>query len=151
MTTIPVQAVCNTILMKSFEEKITVTQMKLQKLLYFVFKDYLQKTDEALFSEQFETWPYGPVLPSVYNEFSSFGSDRITKLAKNADGSATIVSSEGAPSVMESINLIWSKYKRQNGIQLSNITHRPGSAWYKAHNKNELFLSNDDIKEDHVE
>ncbi len=87
--TVPVQAVCNTILKKSFIQGITVTPMKLQKLLYFVYRDYLQKYDRDLFSESFETWAYGPVLPSVYDEFKSFKASRITKFAKNADGSAT--------------------------------------------------------------
>lgn len=128
MISVPVQAICNTILLKSFEENINVTPMKLQKLLYFVYKDYLQRTGNQLFTERFETWQYGPVLSSVYTEFCSFRAGRITKLAKNADGSAIFISDDGAPDIMHSINAVWNKYKGMNGIQLSNITHLEGSA-----------------------
>ena len=88
---IPAQAVCNSILQLSFEENIPVSPMKLQKLLYFVYRDYLKETDELLFSERFEAWPSGPVLPSVYSEFKSFCDQPITKFAKNADGSVSVL------------------------------------------------------------
>ncbi len=150
MISVPVQAICNTILLKSFEENINVTPMKLQKLLYFVYKDYLQRTGNQLFTERFETWQYGPVLSSVYAEFCSFRANRITKLAKNADGSAIFISDDGAPDIMRSINDVWNKYKGMNGIQLSNITHSEGSAWYKAFKNEKAFLDNEDIKGDYV-
>lgn len=147
---VPVQAVCNTILLKSFEENISVTPMKLQKLVYFIFKDYLESTGKELFSEQFEAWQYGPVLSSVYSEFKSFGKERITKFAKNADGSATIVSPEGAPEVMKSITRVWEKYKFMTGVQLSQITHSPDSAWSKSYHSSNLFLNLEDIKNEHI-
>ena len=42
------QIIANTILMLAFEEKISVTPMKLQRLIYFIYKDFL-KTRYALF------------------------------------------------------------------------------------------------------
>lgn len=147
---VPVQAICNTILLKSFSENISVTPMKLQKLLYFVYREYFQKNNEPLFSEPFETWQYGPVLSSVYNEFSSFHANRITKFAKNADGSSTVISADGAPRIMDAIDTVWDKYKSFNGIELSNITHRPGSAWRKAFDSHSAVLNDKDILEDRV-
>lgn len=151
--TIPAQAVCNSILQQAFKEKIPVSPMKLQKLLYFVYRDYLKKTGEPLFSERFEAWPYGPVLPSIYDEFKSFHGKPITKFAKNADGSASIISStaSGAQGVVYSIASVWEKYKNYSGIDLSCITHRKGSAWYMASARHELMLDSEEIKEEPVD
>lgn len=69
---VSVQAFANTVLKKSFEELIQVSPMKLQKLLYFIYADYLKKTKEPLLSEKFQVWQYGPVLSSAYYEFKSW-------------------------------------------------------------------------------
>lgn len=144
---IPVQAVCNSLLKKSFEENISITPMKLQKLLYFVYREYLQKYSIELFTERFEVWQYGPVLPSVYSEFRSFHSSRITQFAKNANGSATVVSENGSGRVViDVINTVWNRYKYYSGIELSKLTHKPGTAWYKAFVQKESTLKMQDIK-----
>lgn len=147
---IPAQAVCNSILQLSFEENIPVSPMKLQKLLYFVYRDYLKETDELLFSERFEAWPSGPVLPSVYSEFKSFCDQPITKFAKNADGSVSVISKAaiGAQCVVNTIKSVWDKYKHLNGIQLSGLTYQKGTAWNQANSKHELLLDIDSIKEE---
>lgn len=66
------QIIANTILMLAFEEKISVTPMKLHRLIYFIYKDFLKTTETKLFNEKFETWKYGPVLLSIYYEFGGF-------------------------------------------------------------------------------
>ena len=64
--------VANTILKRAFEENVDVSPMKLQKLMYFVYKKYIQDTGAALFDEFFEVWQNGPVLPTVYHEFKQY-------------------------------------------------------------------------------
>lgn len=150
MITVPVQAACNTILYKAFNEKISVTPMKLQKLLYFSHREYLKKTEHPLFSERFEPWPYGPVLPSVYEEFKSFRSDPITMFAKNADGSVSLLSEQGVPEACQAINTVWQKYKFWSGIELSKLTHQDGSAWRKAKDSRSPFLEEKDIRAEEI-
>ena len=43
------------------EPRVTVTLMKLQKVLYFVASEYAKRTGRPLFSEHFQTWEYGPI------------------------------------------------------------------------------------------
>ena len=45
------QVVANTILRSAFKEKVSISPMKLQKLMYFFFKEYAQKTGEKIFSK----------------------------------------------------------------------------------------------------
>lgn len=141
------QVVANTFLYHAFQENISVTPMKLQKLIYFFFREYAKSTDEKLFSEQFETWQYGPVLPSIYYEFQSFGAKKIDKFARDAMGNVKILSLNNID-LKQSFDKIWRKYKYFPGTELSNITHREGTAWYKAHQKGSITLDYEDIKND---
>ena len=50
-----------------------VSNLKLQKLLYYVAATYLAKYEEPLFDEPIEKWQLGPVVPSVYREFKNAG------------------------------------------------------------------------------
>lgn len=43
-----------------------VSNLKLQKVLYFAWIEYFRRYRKPLFKEGFEAWRYGPVVPSVY-------------------------------------------------------------------------------------
>ena len=89
--------VANNILEKAFLENKPVSPMKLQKLLYFIYRDYLKKDGEALFSERFEAWKYGPVLSSVYREFKKHGGRKITEYSKDENGKAYKIDESSNP------------------------------------------------------
>lgn len=138
------QVIANTILMLAFEDDVQVTPMKLQKLIYFVYKDFLQTTEHKLFNEEFETWKYGPVLSSVYYEFSSFGANPITKFARDANGNVGIIDLKSDSDVTTSILKIWEMYNKYSGIELSKLTHIK-SAWSKAKENENRTLKDEDI------
>jgi uncharacterized phage-associated protein len=49
-----------------------LTNLKLQKLLYYAQAWYLALHQKPLFDEDFEAWVHGPVLPSQYRRFKEF-------------------------------------------------------------------------------
>lgn len=53
-----------------------ISNLRLQKLLYFIQAEFLMK-GRVCFKEEIEAWPYGPVIPEVYKEFSGYGSAKI--------------------------------------------------------------------------
>ena len=55
-----------------------VTHLKIQKLLYYseAWSQLLLSRD--IFQEDIEAWAHGPVVRSVYNEFSGNGWDPLT-------------------------------------------------------------------------
>lgn len=63
-------------------DNLDVTNLQLQKVMYFAIKDYLEKNPSfekdnfirSVYDEPFETWPYGPVIPDIYHEYSIYGS-----------------------------------------------------------------------------
>ena len=139
--------VSNSILKRAFQEKIDITPMKLQKMIYFVYRDYLQETERALFDERFETWKFGPVLPSVYNAFRKYGANSIKEFAKELDGkSIRIVDAEKSPIFHRIVDNIWDKCKGYDGIYLSSVTHLQNTAWSKAAARRSPYLLDEDIK-----
>ena len=124
---------CNNILIRAKNERIAVTPMKLQKLLYYVCVSYVQKTGALPISEQFEVWAYGPVIPSVYSEFKPYGARPITDFYRNVKKEAMMVDESANPILSACIANVWNNLKMFSGTALSERTHQKGSGWYSAY------------------
>jgi uncharacterized phage-associated protein len=58
----------------------TLTNLKLQKLLYIANMVHLGEEGRPLIDGSFEAWDYGPVVPEVYRQVKAFGSDPIANI-----------------------------------------------------------------------
>lgn len=139
---------CNNILQRGKLDGVLITPMKLQKIMYYVCRDYVVETGQMPISEDFAVWQYGPVLPSVYGEFKSFGAKPITSYAKDASGHSYKVNESENPILSRVIDVAWAKYKGKSGIELSKMTHQKGSGWYSAYMEGREKISLEDIKND---
>ena len=54
-----------------------ITNLKLQKILYYIQGYFFKYLGEAAFDDDIESWRYGPVVPSVYYEYCSYVSSEI--------------------------------------------------------------------------
>lgn len=54
-----------------------LSNLKLQKLLYFVQAEFLISQGRTCFTDDIEAWNFGPVVPAVFREFKIFGSFHI--------------------------------------------------------------------------
>ena len=59
----------------SIEKGHSITNLKLQKLLYYVQAKFLVDYDEECFEDEILNWNYGPVVESVYEIFKVNGRD----------------------------------------------------------------------------
>lgn len=57
---------------KYIVNKYPMTHLKLQKILYFIKAKGLLQNNEV-FYDDIEAWDYGPVVPSVYHFFKTYG------------------------------------------------------------------------------
>lgn len=135
----------NNFIERGDKENIPISPMKLQKLLYFLYRDYLCNTGNPLFSERFETWQYGPVLSCVYHAFKHYGARSISDYYVDSDGKAQKINDSVDNDFTRVLNGVWETYKQYTGIELSNLTHNPDTAWTKAWHSDEIFLSDDYI------
>ncbi len=64
---------------KAYEDGIEaeMTNMKVQKLLYYAQCLHLALYDEALFDEEIQAWRYGPVCPPAYKFHSDFEANQL--------------------------------------------------------------------------
>ncbi|UDG87363.1 Panacea domain-containing protein [Bifidobacterium pseudocatenulatum] len=142
--------VANSILRRAFAEQIAVSPMKLQKLMFFITCLYQRNTCHRLLTESFQPWQYGPVCGTVYGEFASFGGNPITAYAKDAIGDAYAADERSSPELKQAIDTVWDRMKYLSAVTLSRITVLPGSAWSKAVERKNCFISNADMAEDHT-
>ncbi|GAB1543762.1 DUF4065 domain-containing protein [Scytonema sp. NUACC21] len=49
-----------------------ISNLKLQKLVYYAQAWHLALYNEPLFEEDFEAWVHGPVIPKLYGEYKKF-------------------------------------------------------------------------------
>ena len=56
------------------QDKELITNLKLQKLLYYAQGFHLAMFGKPLFKEAIERWTYGPVVPEVYHNYKTCGS-----------------------------------------------------------------------------
>lgn len=61
-----------------------ITNLKLQKLLYYAQAWYLVNFDKPLFEDNIEAWQYGPVVREVYITFNKYQNKPISKFDKKA-------------------------------------------------------------------
>jgi|JI10StandDraft_1071094.scaffolds.fasta_scaffold225805_1 uncharacterized phage-associated protein len=54
-----------------------ISNLKLQKLLYYAQGFYLALNRQPLFAEPIEAWTHGPVVPVVYRAYRDFGSNAL--------------------------------------------------------------------------
>lgn len=50
-----------------------ISNLKLQKLVYYAQGFSLVLLNRPLFNEKIEAWKHGPVVPSLYQEYKSYG------------------------------------------------------------------------------
>lgn len=62
-----------------------MTNMKLQKMLYYQQGFHLAVFDTPLFDEEIEAWMYGPVVPSVFEYYRSYGKNGIVPSDEDFD------------------------------------------------------------------
>jgi len=116
--------VANAFLELADSDSAKLTNMQLQKLVYFAQGFSLALEERPLTYHNIHAWQWGPVLPKVYKEFEEFKGSPI-------DRKAVTVSPPVPPDSNEAsiIKAVWNGYGAMTGGQLSAITHKPGSPW----------------------
>lgn len=62
------------------KEGEVITNLKLQKLVYYAQSASLALYDTPLFQEAIEAWKYGPVVPELYHAYKQYGSASLPQI-----------------------------------------------------------------------
>lgn len=113
---------------------LSVSHVKLQKLLYYVQGYALVKKEEPLFYENFQAWKHGPVIPEIYQDYKSYGSN-----ALNVFGHPRLEINDEII-----INDILENFSNYNAFIMAEQTHKE-TPW-KAHIEFEDIIPQSEIK-----
>ena len=98
------------------------TPMQVLKLVYICHGWVLGLTDLPLVDEPVEAWRYGPVVPSVYHRYKSFGRDAITTAPVDRSGML-------GDQQRELVEIVEEVYRDYSALELSGLTHQPDTPW----------------------
>ncbi|MET1754916.1 type II toxin-antitoxin system antitoxin SocA domain-containing protein [Novosphingobium sp. RD2P27] len=130
-----IKGLANLLLDWSDQEKIQVTPMKLQKMLYFCHADYLCTFKRPLIRQQFEAWDFGPVEPSVFAEFRESSKSPIVGRAMQFSptlGRRILATIDLNPDDLEILRPFFDFYKHSSATKLSDMSHDRTGPWFAA-------------------
>lgn len=104
-----------------------LTNMKINKLLYFAQGYYLKKYGTPLFDDKIEAWEHGPVVSDVYSLYKDYGDKPIK--GYDDTGAAGRVALEAKRVLYD----VAKKYGKYTASALRNMTHVVDSPWDKVY------------------
>lgn len=136
--------------------KIECTQLKLQKLVYLCYANYLCETDKELFTDKIYAFKYGPVVDSVLKKYKKYGYKEIEKeeVKLEIDSSlelpakSRILFAEDGTGKIISIDKTLKKYGNLTAKQLVDLTHRLNAPWNMT--KRKPWLSYAEMKDETI-
>lgn len=132
------RAIANLMLDEAAVRGIKITNLALQKLLYFAHGIYLTQNKRPLVSGYFEAWQHGPVHPAVYRAFKGNGAVAIEFRAVARDpltGKSRDLPLPTDQEVRELIEEVVRRYGKLTPGRLVDLSHAKGSPWDAVVNK----------------
>lgn len=123
-----------------------VSNLRLQKLLYYVQAEFLLEQGIGAFKEEIEAWDFGPVVPEVYHMYKMFGrEDIVYPLDMFIDSVSEIEKDD-----RDIIDDVLERSKNIPTIELVNMTHNE-APWIDAYNRGKAGFTNIISKENILE
>jgi uncharacterized phage-associated protein len=141
--------------------EVGLTHMQLQKLAYIAHGWNLAINGEPLIAEDVQAWDNGPVFRELYDHLKNAGKACIRALISPAsrdnffqrDVSKEPYRAELSESESGVIQHVWNRYGRYGAFKLSDMTHQPGTPWFKAYFERgrSSRIEPEDIKRHYIE
>lgn len=134
-----VKKVANFIIDEFDPEKYGITNLKLNKIVYFCNGWYLARTKKKLIRNKFEAWKYGPVIRTLYSELKIYGETNIKNkisFLDYVDGAKKYVGYEDiCDKDRVLIKSVVAYYVSMRAPKLVELSHASGGAWDVAFRK----------------
>lgn len=126
-----------------------ISNLKLQKLLYFIQVYFLIEAKKPCFNEVIEAWDFGPVIPVAYNEYKGYTGTHIPHIKQyieydknNIWNSKRVDFNENIISIDDKylINTVVDKLANYTTTDLVNITQhqKPWVSTYEPYTHNKI-------------
>jgi uncharacterized phage-associated protein len=132
--------ICNFLLSRYDAQRFGLTNLRINKLIYFIHAESLGTRPEGLVRNHFEAWQYGPVVRPVFDAFKMYGDQWISAPANFLD----YATGQKRPIPYDDINggdaelisRVFESYGQYTAGQLVSLSHEPGGPWdlvFRAH------------------
>lgn len=129
---IDVRVIANEVLGRAEKHGVEVTNMAINKIVYFVHCDFMLEDGEPLVGAKIEAWQHGPVFRELYQEFKRWGDQpikgRATRISPISgqleEASATFGTDE-----QTRLNEIIDRYIKFSAAHLRALSHVTGGPW----------------------
>ncbi|MBO7446731.1 SocA family protein [bacterium] len=97
-----------------------ITNLKLQKLLYYCQGFVLAITGKTLFADDILAWEHGPVVKAVYDKFKCYDGYGIKP---NEDLPESYFAEMNDTEIGDIVDNVWEVYGQYSAWKLRNLTH----------------------------
>lgn len=114
-----------------------ISDLKLQKLLYYAQGICLSMTGKKLFPNKIYAWDHGPVIKEVYEIYKKYRSEYIPNISDEKNDKI-VNKIENNNDVSKILNIVYDNFAIYTAWQLRNMTHEIDSPWYKTPRNKEI-------------
>ena len=132
-----VRSLANLVLDFAERSNTEVSNMTINKIVYFLHAWYVAKTGKPLVTAKIEAWEYGPVFRELYWEFKQFGKEKITTRAtrRNPETTQKEICADSFDSAdLEFLQPLMEEYLGISAGRLVELSHEPGGPWDQVYN-----------------
>jgi len=116
-----------------------MSNLKLQKLVYYAQGFHLAMLDAPLFEDPIEAWEHGPVCVRLYQEYKQYGSNAIP-IPDDVDAWNIFTDT-----TREVLNDVYEAYGQFSAWKLRNLTHED-APWLNAYHNKHSEITHDAMK-----
>ena len=109
-----------------------ISNMKLNKLVYFAQVMHVCAYRRALYRDDTRAWDYGPVVPPLYRLLRPFGPTTFSlreQRVEEAFRQKGMHELKSDSTAIEVVRSVWATLKTFSATDLSRMTHQPGTPW----------------------
>lgn len=117
-----------------------ISNLKLQKLIYYAQGFHLAMYGKPLFAEVIEAWTHGPVCPTLYHAKKQHKNEAV---APNPDFDASVFNKEQ----QDLLDEIYEVYGQFSAWKLRNLTHTESPWLDNIDSESNKVISHDDLKD----
>lgn len=110
-----------------------VSNLRLQKLLYFAQGCHLARYGMPLFDDEVCAWPLGPVVPEVYSQYKQYGKSGIPA---DEPFDPEVLTPDEFALLLD----VARKYDKFSTSKLISMTHQAGTPWAQTEKNKEISI-----------